>query len=192
MRRRQLQFQWFHSEILLQFSQRAFYMIKLRDCRNVHTAQPVLKLGIPAVHRTLSCEVGGPPRPWRRFQVGLHCVHPWPRCPYTLSYTIFKTFLGRGIVLMKSIQIGELLSPGRHHTFRLPVNVSRVDHGACPAMMFSQWLNEILLNSLLIRLKIAPIGEKTLVGSAPVVKFENDQMGIVHIGRDCIAQAPNQ
>ena len=88
---------------------------------------------------------------------------------------------------MKSIPISELLSPGRHHAFRLPVNVSRIDHGACDSMMFSQWLNEIVLNGLLTRLKIAPVGEKTLVGSAPVVEFENDTMGIVHIRHDCIA-----
>ena len=105
---------------------------------------------------------------------------------------VFETFAGRGIVLMQSIQVGKILDPGGHNSFRLPVHVSCVDLGARDGMMLLQRLHEVLANSLLTRLEVAPIREEPLVCRSPVIKLENDAMSIIHIGHDYITQAPNQ
>src|SRR5215831_1645670 len=106
------------TEILLQRLERALHTEKLDNRRCLHPPPLVLKFRVPTVCRPFSCKVCRPPGSWGRFEIGLHV------CPaVTLNFQnasrdgSLKASPCRSIVLLQSIEVGELLGPGGRDPF---------------------------------------------------------------------------
>ena len=73
------------------------------------------------------------------------------------SDSILKPPLSGAVILMQTIEVGELLIPRGENTFGLAVHVPSDDVGGNDSMAFLQRDDQVFAQSLLTRLEIPPI-----------------------------------